>query len=52
MAWETVLGRSLAFGCHPVAAWPRLAGPARILLVAAYGALGYSTVLAFLLLIG
>ena len=52
MAWEILLGRSVAFGLHPLAAWPRLNRRARALLIAAYCGTGYTIVLAALLLLG
>jgi hypothetical protein len=51
MAWETLLGRSVAFGLHPLAAWPRLSSGARALLIAGYCGAGYAIVLAMLLLL-
>jgi hypothetical protein len=50
VAIELLLGRSLAFCVHPVAAWPRLDPKGRTFLVAAYGAAGYAAVLAALVL--
>jgi uncharacterized membrane protein len=50
MAWETVIGRSLAFGLHPVAAWPRISNRARAAMVAAYCSASYAIVLGLLFL--
>ena len=49
MDWNVLVGRSLAFCVHPFAAWPRLDLRGRALLVGAYAAFGYATVLAALL---
>jgi hypothetical protein len=51
MGWEILVGRSLAFGLHPLAAWPRLSTSARALLIAAYCGAGYAIVLTALLLL-
>jgi hypothetical protein len=51
VALELLLGRSLAFCVHPVAAWSRLDTMGRTFLVAAYGAASYAVVLAALVLI-
>jgi len=50
VAIELLLGRSLAFCVHPVAAWPRLDTMGRTFLVASYGAASYAVVLAALVL--
>jgi hypothetical protein len=47
---EILIGRALACCVHPAAAWPRLAPVKRALLVGAYAAGGYITVLAALLI--
>jgi hypothetical protein len=49
MAWEVIVGRSLAFGIHPVAAWPRISNRARAAMIAAYFGAGYAIVLTTLL---
>ncbi len=41
MPLPVVIGRSLAFGLHPLASWRRLPTPGRVLLVAAYVSAGY-----------
>jgi len=51
MSWETRVGRSLAFGVHPRAAWPRLTLTSRALLVTGYAVASYAIVLAILLLL-
>jgi hypothetical protein len=38
---ELLLGRTLAFCVHPVAAWPVLSKPWRALILTAYAAAGY-----------
>ena len=48
MPFEIVVGRALAFGLHPVAAWERLPASRRALLVAAYLSASYLLVLAAL----
>jgi len=50
MSWETRIGRSLAFGVHPRAAWPRLTRTSRALLVTGYAVASYVLVLVLLLL--
>ena len=49
MNWELLVGRSLAFGVHPMAAWPRLSRSGRVLLIAGYCGASYAAVLAALL---
>lgn len=45
---EIVIGRGLAFCAHPTAAWRRLPPTGRALLVGAYAAASYITVLSLL----
>lgn len=47
---EMLIGRGLAFCAHPSAAWRRLRPGGRVLLVAAYAAGSYVTVLAALMI--
>jgi uncharacterized membrane protein len=51
MTWETFLGRSLAFGLHPVAAWPRISNRARAAMVGTYCGASYAIVLMLLVLL-
>jgi hypothetical protein len=44
-----MIGRTLAWCVHPVAAWQRLPARGRVLLVAAYVIASYTTVLTLLL---
>jgi hypothetical protein len=46
---DVVIGRALAWGLHPSAAWRRLPASGRVLLVAAYVSASYLTVLTLLL---
>src|SRR5262245_47143706 len=48
---EVVVGRALALGVHPLAAWRRLPTSGRVLLVAAYVGASYLIVLTALLMI-
>lgn len=45
---DIVIGRTLACCAHPAAAWRRLSLSGRVLIVAAYFAVGYFAVLAVL----
>jgi hypothetical protein len=49
MAIETILGRGLAFCCHPFAAWRVLPRSRRLLLAGAYFAASYLTTLLVLM---
>jgi hypothetical protein len=51
MELDVIVGRSLAFCVHPNAAWRRLTARGRALLVGAYFAAGYGTVLALLFML-
>jgi hypothetical protein len=51
MPFEVVVGRALAFGVHPVAAWRRSPTSRRALLVAAYVSASYLIVLTALFII-
>jgi hypothetical protein len=46
---DVVIGRVLAWCVHPFASWRRLPASGRVLLVGAYVAAGYVTVLTLLL---
>jgi len=48
---EIAVGRSLAAGLHPMAAWHVLSPPRRYLLAGAYGMVAYVVLLATLLLV-
>jgi hypothetical protein len=48
---EIAIGRSLAAGLHPLAAWHVLSPPRRYLLAGAYGVAAYVGLLATLLLV-
>ena len=49
MLLPAVIGRLLAYGLHPCAAWRRLPASGRAWLVAAYVSASYVAVLVFLL---
>jgi len=51
MAWERRLGRSLAFCCHPAAAWRVLSPSGRGLVVSAWFGASYLAVLVLLIAI-
>jgi hypothetical protein len=51
MAWELLLGRSLALCAHPTVAWRIVSRPGRALILGAYFAAGYLSVLLALLVI-
>ena len=50
MSVDLLVGRGLAFCCHPTAAWRVLSTPGRAFVVAAYASAAYMAVLAVLLL--
>lgn len=49
MTLDVMIGRALAFCVHPFAAWTRLSGGGRALLVGAYAAASYALVLGALI---
>jgi hypothetical protein len=51
MAWEILLGRSLALCAHPAIAWRVVSRRGRAVILGAYFGVGYAAVLATLLVL-
>jgi hypothetical protein len=51
MPLPVIIGRSLACGLHPMAAWRRLPASGRVMLIAGYVSASYVAVLALLFVV-